>query len=39
MKLTSTIFMDNVDRVEWKNIIENIKEEKKDLKEPRSSKS
>lgn len=31
--------MDNVDRVEWKNIIENIKEEKKDLKEPRSSKS
>lgn len=39
MKFTSTIFMDNVDKLEYKNIIENIKEEKKELKDPNSSKS
>ncbi|CAD8103572.1 unnamed protein product [Paramecium primaurelia] len=40
MKFTSTIFMDNnVDKLEWKNIIENVKEEKKESKESRSSKS
>ncbi|CAD8149607.1 unnamed protein product [Paramecium octaurelia] len=39
MKFASTIFMDNVDKIEWKNILENIKEEKKELKEPGSSQS
>ncbi|CAK64280.1 unnamed protein product (macronuclear) [Paramecium tetraurelia] len=39
MKFASTIFMDNVDKIEWKNIIQNIKEEKKEQKEPGSSQS
>ncbi|CAD8072676.1 unnamed protein product [Paramecium sonneborni] len=39
MKFTLTIFMDNVDKREWKQIFESIKEEKKECKDFRSSKS
>ncbi|CAD8066043.1 unnamed protein product [Paramecium sonneborni] len=39
MKFTSTIFMDNVDRTEWKQIFESIEEQKKELKDFRRSKS